>query len=69
MAKIPSTRLTKAPEQYQRNLFDLLFDDLRRIINLLNSTYLTDIENKTNTLIKNSQSSNFFIFQNCALRI
>ena len=46
MAKIPSTRLTKAPEEYQRNLFDLLFDDLRRIINLLNATYLTDIENK-----------------------
>ena len=46
MAKIPSTRLTKAPEEYQRNLFDLLFDDLRRIINLLNATYLTDIESK-----------------------
>ena len=46
MAKIPSTRLTKAPEQYQRNLFDLLFDDLRRMINILNATYLTDIESK-----------------------
>ena len=46
MAKIPSTRLAKAPEEYQRTIFDLLFDDLRRIINLLNSTYLTDIESK-----------------------
>ena len=46
MAKVPSTRLQKAPEEYKRNIFDLLFDDLRRIINLLNSTYLTDIESK-----------------------
>ena len=46
MAKIPSTRLAKAPEEYQRTIFDLLFDDLRRMINLLNSTYLTDIESK-----------------------
>ena len=46
MAKIPSTRLQKAPEEYQRNIFDLLFDDLRRWVNLLNSTYLTDIESK-----------------------
>ena len=46
MAKIPSTRLAKAPEENQRNLFDLLFDDLRRWVNILNSTYLTDIENK-----------------------
>ena len=46
MAKVPSTRLQKAPEEYQRNIFDLLFDDLRRWVNLLNSTYLTDIESK-----------------------
>lgn len=45
MAKVPSTRLQKAPEEYQRTIFDLLFDDLRRLINLLNSTYLTDIQN------------------------
>ena len=46
MAKVPSTRLQKAPDEYDRMIFDLLFDDLRRMINLLNSTYLTDIESK-----------------------
>ena len=44
MAKLPSTRLQKAPEEYQQTLFDLLFDDLRRVINILNTTYLTDID-------------------------
>ena len=46
MAKIPSTRLQKAPEEYQQTLFDLLFDDLRRVINILNTTYLTDISSQ-----------------------
>ena len=49
MAKLPSTRLQKAPEEYQQtlfDLFDLLFDDLRRVINLLNTTYLTDIDSQ-----------------------
>ena len=46
MAKLPSTRLQKAPEEYQQTLFDLLFDDLRRVINILNTTYLTDIDNQ-----------------------
>ena len=46
MAKLPSTRLQKAPDEYQQTIFDLLFDDLRRIVSLLNTTFLTDIENK-----------------------
>ena len=46
MAKLPSTRLQKAPQEYQQTLFDLLFDDLRRVINILNTTYLTDIDSQ-----------------------
>ena len=46
MAKIPTSRLNSAPENYNKIDFDQLTEDLQEIIKLLNTTYPTDINNE-----------------------
>ena len=46
MAKIPLTRLTTAPKEYNEIDFDQLIEDLQDMIKILNSTYPTDISNE-----------------------
>jgi hypothetical protein len=46
MAKIPTTRLSNAPEEYEPISFDLLIEDLNQIVKFLNSTYPKDQEDE-----------------------
>ena len=46
MAKIPTTRLSNAPEEYEPTPFDLLIEDLNQIVKFLNSTYPKDQEDE-----------------------
>ena len=43
MAKIPTSRLNTAPENYEKIDFDQLIEDLQDIVKLLNTTYPKDI--------------------------
>ena len=43
MAKIPTSRLNTAPEDYEKIDFDQLIEDLQDMIKILNSTYPKDI--------------------------
>lgn len=44
MAKIPTTRLNSAPEEYQFVDFDQLIEDIQDMIKILNTTYPKDIQ-------------------------
>lgn len=46
MAKIPTTRLNTAPEEYEKTDFDQLIEDLSDMIKVLNSTYPKDIQDE-----------------------
>jgi len=46
MAKIPTTRLNTAPEEYEKTDFDQLIEDLQDLIKILNSTYPKDQEDE-----------------------
>jgi len=46
MAKIPTTRLNTAPEEYQKTDFDQLIEDLQDLIKVLNSTYGQDVKDE-----------------------
>jgi hypothetical protein len=46
MAKIPTTRLNTAPEEYKKNDFDQLIEDLQTVIKILNSTYTKDVQDE-----------------------
>jgi len=46
MAKIPTTRLNTAPEEYQKTDFDQLIEDLQDLIKILNSTYGQDVKDE-----------------------
>ena len=43
MAKIPTSRLNTAPEEYKKIDFDQLVEDLQDVVKLLNTTYPKDI--------------------------
>ena len=43
MAKIPTSRLNTAPENYEKIDFDQLIEDLQDMIKVLNTTYPKDI--------------------------
>ena len=43
MAKIPTSRLNTAPEEYDKIDFDQLIEDLQDMIKILNTTYPKDI--------------------------
>jgi hypothetical protein len=44
MAKVPISRLNKAPKDYTEDDFNQLIEDLQDIIKILNSTYPKDIQ-------------------------
>ena len=46
MAKIPTTRLNTAPEEYKKTDFDQLIEDLQDLIKVLNSTYGQDVKDE-----------------------
>ena len=46
MAKIPTTRLNTAPEEYKKTDFDQLIEDLQDLIKILNSTYGQDVKDE-----------------------
>ena len=46
MAKIPTSRLNTAPENYNKIDFDQLIEDLQDIIKILNSTFQEDQSNE-----------------------
>lgn len=46
MAKIPTSRLNTAPENYKKTDFDQLIEDLQDMIKILNSTYPQDQSNE-----------------------
>jgi len=46
MAKIPTTRLNTAPEEYQKTDFDQLIEDLQDLIKILNTTYTKDVQDE-----------------------
>lgn len=43
MAKIPTSRLNTAPEDYEKIDFDQLIEDLQDMIKILNTTFPKDI--------------------------
>ena len=46
MAKIPTSRLNTAPENYNKIDFDQLIEDLQDIIKILNTTFTKDIQDE-----------------------
>ena len=46
MAKIPLTRLSTAPKEYNEVDFDQLIEDLQNIIKILNTTFTKDIQDE-----------------------
>ena len=46
MAKIPTSRLNTAPNNYNKTDFDQLIEDLQDMIKILNSTFQEDQSNE-----------------------
>ena len=54
MAKIPTSRLNTAPENYNKIDFDQLIEDLQDIIKILNSTFQEELKQEV-------EAFNFFL--------